>query len=673
MTKKTAIDTSELRDLGLFKRNIDRRDFTGMLLTGASALALQGLTGCGPLTGNRSASYAADSVKSLPDSPSWTMSPHEWNGFSGDGDYAKSNGNVFSVVNAAHRMRDALVAQKNIDQAGSTGEEYALIVVGGGPSGLGAAYHFRQRAEQNAKCLVLENHPLFGGLAKQNEMNVDGTRLIAPQGSNVFVSATADEWAGGVMNTKDVLDKIGLDTNALTYAQLTGSEKALEFDRTNYTSYFPPANSDSLGFFWADEKGYSLHRNAWATAFNDAPLPGSLKQELMRWRFETELPESVKDPAAFLDSMTYENYMRSVHGFSDQFCQLINKFIGGGKAFNGGICSAYALSFNKYPGLVKRDFSSMEERFSSAEKRGVRIDGLPGGNGTVARFFTKYLINDVISGETTEDVFTQPINFDALDRPGNTTRIRTQSTVVSVRHNGDPKTADYVEVIYERAGRLYKVRAKNVVIAAGAWVSKHILKDAPSYLNNALASLKHSPILVANVALKNWRALEKAGVTACLWSDGDFGFHCSIRRPMQEGSFTPPLDPDKPIFLTFYAPFVYPGYDAAAQTALGRRELFTTGFSSFEARIRKQLAQLLGPYGFDPARDIAGIILNRWGHAYVCPEPGFFKSVDGKATAREIIREGYGRVRFAHSELFGFQSYETAMAQSQMAVDGLNM
>jgi len=33
--------------------------------------------------------------------------------------------------------------------------------------------------------------------------------------------------------------------------------------------------------------------------------------------------------------------------------------------------------------------------------------------------------------------------------------------------------------------------------------------------------------------------------------------------------------------------------------------------------------KMFGAAGFDPGRDIAGIVLNRWGHAYVNAGPGF--------------------------------------------------
>ena len=61
-----------------------------------------------------------------------------------------------------------------------------MVIIGGGFSGIGAAYEFNKAYGNTKKCLILENHPVFGGEAKQNEFDVDGYRIFAPQGSNDF-------------------------------------------------------------------------------------------------------------------------------------------------------------------------------------------------------------------------------------------------------------------------------------------------------------------------------------------------------------------------------------------------------------------------------------------------------------------------------------------------------
>lgn len=97
------------------------------------------------------------------------------------GDYARASGNTREVAASAHRIRDKQYTKDKL-RATATGEVYDLIVVGGGLSGLGAAHFFQKNAATGQTCLILENHLIFGGEARENEFLVDGHRLIAPQG-----------------------------------------------------------------------------------------------------------------------------------------------------------------------------------------------------------------------------------------------------------------------------------------------------------------------------------------------------------------------------------------------------------------------------------------------------------------------------------------------------------
>ncbi len=190
----------------------------------------------------------------------------------------------------------------------------------------------------------------------------------------------------------------------------------------------------------------------------------------------------------------------------------------------------------------------------------------------------------------------------------------------------------------------------------------------PPEFARAYARFVHAPFLVANVALTNWEFLYKLGITAAIWDKGedDFGYTCNIRIPMHVGSYRPPLDPSRPTVLSFYTPFFYPGEDIRAQVARGRMELLQTSFADYERQILQQMVKLFGASGFVPQRDVAGIILNRWGHAYSVPYPGFYGGRDDRAP-RDIIRGGYGRIAFGHSELDGLQHYGPAADEGRRA------
>ena len=141
---------------------------------------------------------------------------------------------------------------------------------------------------------------------------------------------------------------------------------------------------------------------------------------------------------------------------------------------------------------------------------------------------------------------------------------------------------------------------------------------------------------------------------------------------MQVGSYRPPLDPDQPTILSFYTPFHHPGLPLREQAMRGRTELLHTSYPEYERRIQAQMLKLFASSGFRPERDVAGLILNRWGHAYSVPFPGFFGGASGKGGApRDIIRIPHGRIAFAHSELNGWQHWGPAADEGRRAFNQL--
>jgi len=262
------------------------------------------------------------------------------------------------------------------------------------------------------------------------------------------------------------------------------------------------------------------------------------------------------------------------------------------------------------------------------------------------------------------------IAFNKLDQEDKLVRIRLNSTVVSVRHKGQGKKHERVQIVYAKDDQLNQLKAKAVVMASGGWVNRHILKDLPPDYHRAYSEFGHSAVLVANVALTNWRFLQRLGISAAIWSKG-FGFSCNIRRPMVIGNKSQPLHPDKPIVMTFYAPIFKPGLARKEQGFAGRAEILSTSFSDYERQIREQMTMMFSHGGFDPAKDIAGIILNRWGHAYVNPGLGFRFGMNGNIAPPDVIREPYGRIAIGHSELRGHQYWSGAAGEGRRAVEAL--
>ena len=630
---------------------ITRRDFVNGVLVGSGARLL---SACAPV----SVSRPDDSLLRV---------GNDWYGYGGVGDYALSHGNTPDVVNTAHAIRDGAFDLMPANMA--VDEEYDLVVIGAGMAGLGAAWHFRKRAQDRQRCLVLENHPMFGGEAKENVFDVDGFRLVAPQGSNgFFMPPPADDPEQSSGDARYYAE-FGIPRD-LRYADMEPGATALDFCRDNYGFlHWTEDRHASTGYFYGAGDGYALAKNIWANDLQDAPLSDDVRQDVLAWRqSRSSLPDG-EAKNRLLDSMTYKDYLEAELGLGPHGAAYANDFMASAFGLGSDAVSAYAASMALMPGTVSDDAARMLEQASldAANRR----HSFPGGNSAFARYFVKNLIPAAIGGgHTFEDIVLGRIDFDALDRAGQRVRLRLGSTVVAVQHDGPVDTAKTVSVFYTRGGRLRRVRASGVVMATGGWVNGFVGRDMPESIRQAYSHFIHAPFLVVNVALDHWRFMHEMGITGAQWDSG-FGFSCNIRSPMRVGETSAPLHPDKPIVLTFYVPFHTPGFDPRTQVTLGRAELLGTGYSEYERRIRRQLTRLFAPAGFDHQRDIRGIVLNRWGHAYVVSTPGLLLDTATGRSPRNTVMNGYGRVAIGHSELEGLQHWGPAADQGRRAAQRL--
>ena len=646
--------------------HITRRDFVGATLVGAGAALVPGSIALG-----MEAATAPEVGPAID-----PVAETRFNGPPGRGDYAPSNGNTWRVLTSAHQIRDGWYDEPTLGGAADTEETLDLIVVGGGPAGLAAAYYFLKKMGSRGRALILDNHPVFGGEAKQNEFIVEGERLIAPQGSNLLYTPRVkgpvigdDHYLGEELDDLDV-------PRTFEYATCRGASTTLQFDRTNYQFMSDQDHSESVGLFFDDGSfghGRTWINNPYARELRGSGAPERLRAELIRWRHGLTLDRPPgPDLDRWLDGQTYRTLLMETHGLPKAVSDYVEPIIASAVGFGSSAVSAYVATIKlDLPGAAapgeRVDYPDLDEtRFFDGK---MEVNSFPGGNSGLARAFLKRLVPDAIAGATSfDDIVTRPIVFDALDRRDQPIRVRCAATVVDVRH----VAGDRVRVTYEQGGRLYSSKAKAVVMANGGWISKHVVRDMPDGIRQAYDSFRYEPMLVANVALTNWRFLDKLGLTSCLYTGGEFGFACNIRRPMHLAGYRPPLDPNKPVVLTFYAPTCYPDESADVQGGRARAEIFGTSFAEFEGRIRRQMTRLFGDAGFDDRRDIAGLILNRWGHAYVNPGPGFMFGLHGKPSNSDVVRGGFDRIAFAAAELRGLQNFRGAVYESRRAVGQLS-
>jgi spermidine dehydrogenase len=193
----------------------------------------------------------------------------------------------------------------------------------------------------------------------------------------------------------------------------------------------------------------------------------------------------------------------------------------------------------------------------------------------------------------------------------------------------------------------------------------------PAAHAKAYAQFYRSPCMMVNVAVRNWRFLYKLGITGCRWFDGP-GNYLEVRKTANCGIGDTTIGPDSPVVLTLKVLYSYPGYSTEEQGQRGRGEMLATSFRDYERRIRTQFMEMFSAAGFDAQRDFAGIVLNRWGHAYLSPQPGFFFGKDGQPAPRELLRSApFGRIAFANTDLAGAMDHRYSILEAQRAVHQL--
>jgi spermidine dehydrogenase len=456
---------------------------------------------------------------------------------------------------------------------------------------------------------------------------------------------------------------VKIDWPQFKYQGWSGSQPAVRLETAPY-----PVGGRTAGFFFGEKfdhpEGLWLI-DPWGKELAGAPISDQAKRELLGMRVADRKPFSTHrfqpkvhgDQASrHLDSITLETHLMEEYGLSQETVRtFLSPISGGGSGLGPDALSGYC----EYAADVLLPWRYEE---------GAQM--FPGGNTGVARHILNQLIPNGISGASDmQSVCRGKIQFAKLDQPTQNTRIRLGATVVAIKHTAEPNKSDAVEIVYTKEGKSFKLRAKSVVCAGGSWTAKHILLDLPEAHRNAYAQFHRAPCLMANVAVRNWRFLYKLGLTECQWFEG-IGNYLAMRKMATFGTDPATINPDTPTVINLKILFSTPGLPLQDQVARGRSELFSTPFRVYEQRIRERFTTMFARSGFDAKRDIAGIILNRWGHAYLSPQPGFFFGSAGQLAPGEFLRTNpYGRIAFANSDLAGIMDHRMSIQEARRAVE----
>ena len=567
-------------------------------------------------------------------------------------------GNHDGTFTYAHRLRDG-GKWDTTGPAAKTGETYDLVVVGGGISGLAAAYFYRSRAGGNARILILDNHDDFGGHAKRNEFRA-GDRLLLSNGGTQSIESPGSYSAVA----KDLLVQLGIRVDRFFK----------DYDQNLYKKLGTAAFFDKETF-GQDRLLTGFNSTPWPEFLAKAPLSEVVRRDIAR--VYTEKVDymaglSKEQKLAKLATISYADYLTKYCKVTPEalpfFQTLPHDLFGVGiDAVPAAACYA---SPDDYQSFTYPGFDGLG--FPEPEKEEPYIFHFPDGNASVARLLVRFLIPGAVPGRTMEDVVTARADYSKLDQADANVRLRLNTTVVHAEHTqSTASSAKEVEVSYVRGGKLQSVRGKNCVLACYNMMIPYLCPELPEKQKDALSYLVKTPLVYTHVALRNWTSFSNLGVHQIV-APGGYHTYAALDFPVSIGQYQFPSNPDEPMVLFLLRTPCKPGLPMRDQYRAGRIELMATPFSQFERNIRDQLARMLGGAGFDPARDIEAITVNRWAHGYAYTPNSLFDP-DWKEEDKPWVigRKPFGRIAIANSDAGANAYTNEAIDQAHRAVTEL--
>ena len=469
--------------------------------------------------------------------------------------------------------------------------------------------------------------------------------------------------ATGLLATLGIdVDNLAKTTQHLQYYSDLGLQNAVFFDRET---------------FGADKLAVGLDKIPFAKFLADSPLSTAARDQIVQIQeAKTDyLPGlSSDEKKQRLSRMSYEAFLREIVRVEPAVLAYYNARTHGEWGVGTDAVAALDCWGFGFPGFQGMNLAHGSIRRMGYTPAGYMDTGgslrlhFPDGNATIARLLVRNLLPQALPGTSALDVVTARVNYAQLDRAGAPVRLRLNSIAIRARHLGDPASAHQVEVTYLRGGRPFTARARGAVLACYNVMIPYLCPELPARQKEALHQLIKTPLVYTSVALRNRQAFDRLTIHR-VYAPGSYHTYFHLNPYVNIGAYRSPASVDDPILVHMVRTPCKPGLREHEQNRAGRAELLATSFETFERNIRDQLDRTLAPGGFEAARDITAITVNRWPHGYA-PEynPLFDPDVPESERPHVIGRALFGRIAIANSDAGGGAYTDSAIDQGHRAV-----
>src|SRR5258708_412197 len=614
-------------------RKIPRRDF----LNGAAI----GLTGAlGALNG-----FATDSPKQNSDRVNSENYPPLRSGL---------RGQYPAAVEEFDSIRGGKYAQFPFSDA-VIDEEYDLVIVGGGISGLSAAHFYRTALGASQRILILDNHDDFGGHAKRNEFHHEGRTFVGFGGT--WSIATPFPYS---YTAKSLIKDLGVEVER--YSEFVNRELEEKYNLGSGIFF-------DKEHFGEDRLVTGRGRLPWKAFFEKAPLSETARKDLVRLHGKN--PDymaglGADEKRAKLARISYQEYLL---GFAKMSPDALPVFLGNGGRNNKRVDTTPALEAAQH-GAV--GFNGLGLKFEENFNEGSYLFHFPDGNASIARLLVSKLVPSALPDKQSMNTIVQaPLEYARLDEPSSNVRIRLSSCVVRVQHEGSPEDSRSVRVAYIKDGKTHVVRATHCILACYNGLIPSLMPDLPERQRDALAYPVKVPMMYTNVLLRRWTEFRDLGVSV-IDAPGMYHTECSLDPGTTLGGYRGATTPEEPILLHMVRNPNKPGLPRKEQNRAGQQELLTMTFRDFELQIRHHLDRILGPVDFHAAEDILAITVNRWplGYAYTydtIADP----DLPPEQRPHIVGRQRFGQVTIANADAGAAAFTNQAIDEAHRAVQEL--